>query len=109
MNLCTEIVNGAPAPLAHVMMKIPQVRKCVQVLILENIDEQCKKLTVKTKGKPSVLRVSREDHKNLTSFPWMNILEEMQTRAPDILDILVTIGVPKPTDDGKQADPQYSF
>ena len=100
-KLCADVTKGAPAVLAQLIMDIPVLKRCVQVLLLENMDSQCKKLCVT----PSVLRTSREDQKNLTSFTWMEILHEMKDRAPDVLDFLVTIAVPKLNDDGKQVLP----
>lgn len=73
---------------------MPEVKKCIKTLILKNIDEQCKKLCVKTKGTPSVLRVTRKSQKHLKSFKWINILRELKDKAPDILDFLVTIAIP---------------
>lgn len=103
--MCADVTKGAPAVLAQLIMDISVLKRCVQALLLENVDSQCKKLHVKTKGIPSVLRTSREDQKNLTSFTWMEILHEMKDRAPDVLDFLVTIAVPKLNDDGKQVLP----
>ena len=51
-------------------------------------------LCVKTKGVPSVLHSAREDHKNLTSFTWMQLLNEMKNRAPDVREFLTTIALP---------------
>ncbi len=99
------MIKGAPPVLAEIIMAIPHLKRCVQTLLLEDIDEQCKRLCVKTKGVPSVLRISREGQKNLSSFSWMKILNEMKDRAPDVLDFLVTIAVPKLKDDGKQVAP----
>ena len=74
-------------------------------LMLQNIDNQCTKLCVKTRGVPSVLRLSREDQNKLTLFTWMQILNEMKDRAPDVLEILSTIAVPNLKDDGRQVAP----
>ena len=86
-------------------MEVPSLKRCIQTLILENVDSQCTKLCVKTKGVPSVLRSSREEQKNLTSFTWMQILNEMKDRAPDVLEFLATIAVPNLKDDGRQVAP----
>ena len=73
---------------------MPVVKECLNTLVLKTTDDQCKKLCVKNKGTPSVLRVMRESQKHLTSFKWIDILCEIKDRAPDILDILVTIAIP---------------
>ena len=66
--------------------------------------QQCTKLCVKTKGTPSVLCLSRKDQNKLTSFTWMQILNELKDRAPDVLEILTTIAVPN-LNDGRQVVP----
>ena len=86
--------------LAQQIMEVPSLRRCILTLMLQNIDNQCTKLCVKTKGVPSVLRLSREDQNKLTSFTWMQILNETKDRAPDVLEILITIAVPNLKDDG---------
>ena len=72
-------------------MDIPQVKKCVYMLVLEHVNEQCQKRCSKTKEKSSVLRVSGADQKNLAEFRWISILREMKERAPDILDFLTIV------------------
>ena len=72
-------------------MDIPQVKKCVYMLVLEHVNEKCQKLCSKTKEKSSVLRVSGADQKNLAEFRWISILREMKERAPDILDFLTIV------------------
>ena len=105
VQLCKEAMNGVPA-FAQAVMKIPQVKRCVQALVLKEIDDQCQKLCVKTKGQPSVLRTTKDDNKCLSSsFSWVKILTEMKERAPDILDFLVTIAAPKVKEDGRQVVP----
>lgn len=91
--------------LAQQIMEVPSLRRCILTLMLQNIDNQCTKLCIKTKGVPSVLRLSREDQNKLTSSTWMQILNEMKDRAPDILEILTTIAVPNLKDDGRQVAP----
>ena len=72
-------------------MDIPQVKKCVYMLVLEHVNEQCQKLCSKTKEKSSVLRMSRADQKNLAEFKWIqSILREMKKRALDALDFFTS-------------------
>ena len=98
-------MNGA-SDFAQAVMKIPQIKKCIQTLVLKEIDDQCQKLCVKTKGQPSVLRTTKDDNKCLSSsFTWLQIVNEMRERAPDILDFLVTIAVPRVKEDGRQVVP----
>ena len=86
-------------------MDIPQVKKCVYMLVLEHVNEKCQKLCSKTKEKSSVLRVSRADQKNLTEFKWIFILREIKERAPDVLDFLTTVAIPRVKEDTSQVPP----
>ena len=51
-------------------------------------------------------RLQSEHHKNLVEFCWNNILTEMRERAPDVLDFMATVAVPKLKGrDGRQVMP----
>jgi hypothetical protein len=104
-KLIEEIVKGSPTFLARTVMEIPQLKKCVMVLLLEDINEKCKKLCAKTKEKPSVLRVTREQQRNLADFQWINLLREMKERVPEVLDILMAIAIPRVKTDNSQVAP----
>ena len=43
-KLCAEIAKGSPSCWAKAIVNVPQVKKCVQVVLLNDIDEQCRKL-----------------------------------------------------------------
>lgn len=86
-------------------MEIPQLKKCVMVLLVEDINEKCKKLCSKTKERPSVLRVSREQRRNLADFKWITLLREMKERVPEVLNILMAIAAPRVKDDNSQVAP----
>ena len=103
--LCCQVVKGVPA-FAEALIKLPEVKKCLQALFLKEIDEQCQMLCVRTRGQPSVLRTSKNDQKNLSSsFARVKILKEMRDRAPDVLDFLVTVAAPKRKGDGREIPP----
>ena len=85
-------------------MEIPELKKCVIVLFLNDISEKCKKLCVITKS-PSVLRVSREQQRNLAEFKWITVLREMKERVPEVLNILMAIAVPRIKNDSSQVAP----
>jgi hypothetical protein len=105
-ELCQNVMDGCPSVIAEAMYNMPEVKKCIKTLVLKNIDIQCKKLCVKTKGTPSVLRTTSESQKRLESFKWIDILHELKDRAPDILDFLVTIAIPsKLKNTGRQIPP----
>jgi len=86
-------------------MVLGQELMTILTVMLHNIDNQCTKLCVKTKGTPSVLCLPRKYQNKLTSFKWMQILNELKDRAPDVLEILTTIAVPNLKDDGRQVAP----
>lgn len=91
--------------MATVIVGVPQLKKCVQVVLLNDIDQQCRKLCAKSTQEPSVLRVSRKDQKHLSDFEWKSILREMKGKAPDVLDVLTTIAIPRIKEDGSQVAP----
>lgn len=41
----------------------------------------------------------------LQNFNWESMLEELEKRAPDVLDFLATIAVPKPKDNNEKKVP----
>ena len=87
-------------------MKIPSLRNAVKGLYLKLVDEQCSRLCLRTTAEPSVLRVPSAQHKNLVEFKWEAILKEMEERAPDVLDFLVAMAIPKlKGNDGRQVIP----
>ena len=63
-------------------------------------------LCVRKGAQPSILRVPSEHHKNLVEFHWNHLLREMTERAPDVLDFMTTVAVPKlKGNDGRQVVP----
>ena len=94
--------------MAEAIINVPQVKKCVQVVLLNDIDEQCRKLCAKTTQEPSVLRVSRKDHTHLSEFKWISILREMKDKALDVLDFLTTIAIARIKEDEAQIAPLCS-
>ena len=91
--------------MAEAIINVPQVKKCVQVVLLNDIDEQCRKLCAKTTQEPSVLRVSRKDTNNLSEFKCISILREMKDKAPVVLDFLTTIAIARIKEDESQIAP----
>ena len=49
-----------------------------------------------------VTRHSKRNEKKVGGIQWTKVLEEMKERAPDVLDFLSAIGVPKLKDGDKQ-------
>ena len=101
-KLIDEIIKGSPTYLAKTVMEIPQLKKCLTVLFLEDVNEKCKKLCIE---KPSVLRISREQQRNLADFKWITVLREMKERAPEVLNMSMAIAAPCIKTDNSQVAP----
>ena len=80
---------------AEAAMKISSLRNAIQNVFLKEVDARCAMLCVRKGAQPSILRVPSEHHKNLVEFHWNNLLREMRGRAPDVLDFMTTVAVPK--------------
>ena len=77
---------------------------------MEEIDDQCSKFCIRkaqNDGRQlSVLHAKHKDTKQqLQEFTWVKLLEEMKQRAPDVLDLLCAISVPKLKETDKQVAP----
>ena len=88
------------------MFSTPILKSVVKHTMMKEIDEQCSNLSVRKISKsgkqPSVLHVTRkETKKKLEEFTRTKVKE----RAPDVLDFLCAIGVPKLKDGDKQIPP----
>lgn len=87
-------------------MNIPSLRNAVKNIFLKEVDAQCRKLCARTSAQPSVLREPSRNPKSLVEFQWETILSEMKERAPDVLDFMVAMAVPKlKGNDGRQVMP----
>ena len=100
-ELVAKIMTSSPPALAETIMTIPLIKSCVKAIMLQDIDSQCQKLCNK-KENPSVLRMTKDSEKELNKFQWISILSEMKEKAPDILDILSAVALPKVKVDGRQ-------
>ena len=61
--------------------------------MLQQIDNQCQALCVRSHGEPSVLQDSSVGA--LEGVKWNNIMLEMKDRAPDKLDFIATVATPR--------------
>ena len=87
-------------------MNIPSLRNAVKNIFLKEVDLQCGKLCARRSAQPSVLREPSRNPKSLVEFQWETILSEMKERAPDVLDFMVAMAVPKlKGNDGRQVMP----
>lgn len=105
LKLWDALETKIPAKIATAAMLLPSLKSCLKYLFLEEIDDQCRSLCVR-KHNPSILHVSRQDTKaSLENFNWLGIMEEMKTRAPDLLDFIATVSVPVVKEKGNQISP----
>ena len=100
-ELVAKIMASSPPAVAETVMKIPLIKSCMKAILLQDIDSQCQKLCYK-KENPSVLRMTKDTERELNKFQWISILTEMKEKAPDILDILSAVALPKVKADGSQ-------
>ena len=85
-------MQGTQAPvLAQEIMEVPSLRRCILTVMLQNIANQCTKLCVKPKGTPSVLCLSRKYQNKLTSFTWMQLLNELRCKELSLIQKVNTI------------------
>jgi hypothetical protein len=109
-KLFLAVNTRLPVEICRVIFSLPSLRSSVKYSMMKEIDDQCSKLCIRkrrnTGQEPSVLHVKRKDtKKQLEKFTWTNVLEEMKERAPDVLDFLCSISVPKLKDTDKQVAP----
>jgi hypothetical protein len=68
------------------VLKIPSLKKQVTYKLLQEIDEDCKKLCAKKDG--SILREKK--YPDMIEFEWSFLLGEMSKRCPFLRAVLVT-------------------
>ena len=61
--------------------------------MLQEIDNQCQALCVRSHGEPSALQDSSAGA--LKGVKWNNIVLETKDRAPDVLDFIATVATPR--------------
>lgn len=104
IHAAVELAN--PYQIAEAVMRTSSLRNAIKNLFLKEVDNQCTKLCARTSAEPSVLRVPSTQHKSLVEFRWDSILNEMKERAPDVLDFMVAVALPKlKGNDGRQVMP----
>ena len=105
-NILCAVQLANPHQIAEAAMKISSLRNAIRNVFFKEVDAQCAMLCARKSSQPSVPRVPSECHKNLVEFRWNNILTEMRERAPDVLDFMATVAVPKlKGNDGRQVMP----
>lgn len=105
-TVIAAVKSANPHQIAEAVMNVPPLRNAVKNVFFKEVDSQCGKLCARKSALPSVLRVPSTNPKSLVEFHWENILTEMKERAPDVLDFMVAMAVPKLNgNDGRQVMP----
>lgn len=105
-NILCVVQLANPHQIAEAAIKTSSLRNAIRNVFFKEVDAQCAMLCARKSSEPSVLRVPSERHKNLVEFLWNNILTEMRERAPDVLDFMATVAIPKlKGNDGRQVMP----
>ena len=95
-DIFTAVQLANPHQVAEAAMRISSLRNAFKNVFLNDVDAQCADRCARKSAQPSVLRVPGEKHKtSLVKFSWNDILTEMKERAPDVLDFMVAMAVPK--------------
>ena len=75
-----------PFLVAEAVLRIPSVKKHIEYKLLQELDENCKKLCSKKNG--SILR--KKDCTDMVKFQWSSLFQEMSGRCSFLLDVLVS-------------------
>ena len=88
---------------ATVVLDIASIKSAIKIIFIDEIREECADLCRKGSC-TSVLRAGSKCFKDVKSFDWNMVLNELLKRAPNVLDILAAIALPKPikTEDAAQ-------
>lgn len=69
------------------------IKRAIKLRLLQQIDNQCQALCVKSRGEPSVLKDSSVEA--LEGVKWSNIMQEIKHRAADVLNFIATVATPR--------------
>ena len=93
LNLLKSVQWGIPRDIAKQLLKVESIKRASKLQLLQQIDNQCQALCVRSRGEPSVLKDSSVGA--LEVVKWSNIMPEMKDRAPDVLDFIATVATPR--------------
>ena len=92
-NLLKSVQRRNPRDIAKERLKVESIKRTIKLQLLQQIDNQCQELCVRSRGEPSVLKDSSVGA--LEGVKWSNIMQEMKDRAPDVLDFIATVATPR--------------
>lgn len=84
---------GIPGDTAKEVLKVESIRGAIKLQLLQQINNQCQALCVRTRGEPSILKDSSVEA--LEDVNWYGVMIEMKDRAPDVLDFIATVATPR--------------
>ena len=82
------LAGGHIPSIAKAVMAHPELREAITLRFFDSIDNECTKLCEKT-SPPSLLQ--QIPVTDLGSFTWINFINEFETKAPTLLQILRTV------------------
>lgn len=84
---------GIPGDIAKEVLKVESIRGVIKLQLLQQINNQCQALCVRTRGEPSILKDSSVEA--LEGVNWYGVMMEMKDRAPDVLEFIATVATPR--------------
>lgn len=84
---------GIPGDIAKEVLKVENIKGAIKLQLLQEINDQCQALCVRTRGEPSILKDSSVE--GLEGVKWCGVMHEMKERAPDVLDFIATVATPR--------------
>jgi hypothetical protein len=94
VSLSKSIEYGSPLVIASTVGGINAIRQQFIDKLLNEIKQQCKKLCARSS--PSVLR--KNGFSGMTEFDWPNLISEMTTNCPLLLDVILAAMNHEPTE-----------
>ncbi|XP_074612567.1 uncharacterized protein LOC141866909 isoform X2 [Acropora palmata] len=80
--------------IAEIIMQCQPLRNAIKFFFLKGVNEQCQKLCNRSAENSSLLPIPLSKHKELKNFSWEKVITEMMEHVPDVLDVLVAVGIP---------------
>ncbi|KAK2569818.1 hypothetical protein P5673_005669 [Acropora cervicornis] len=94
-TLATLMLTGCTThQIAEIIMQCQPLRNAIKFFFLKDVNEQCQKLCNRSAENSSLLRIPPSKHKELKNFSWEKVITEMMEHVPDVLDVLVAVGIP---------------
>ena len=99
-KICCAIDTGIESALVDGILKCPVTYVAIWEKIVQRVYNKCSSMT--TKPRKSVL--SENSVQDLIHFQWETVLQEMHLECPEVLDIMLAVGVPQNKSSDKVQD-----